>query len=70
MDKSKLVRDGFVSLPDWKDAVLRYSEELKKEGKLSFEKINLVFSKFNSPIKDQNLKFLLSSLSNKTKYRY
>ena len=34
MDKSKLVRDGFVSLPDWKDAVLRYSEELKKEGKI------------------------------------
>lgn len=33
MDKSKLENDGFERLPDWKDAVKRYSKVLKKEGK-------------------------------------
>lgn len=32
LDKSKLVEDGFEKLPDWKDAVKRYSKVLKKEG--------------------------------------
>lgn len=32
LDKSKLVSDGFYELPDWKDAVRRYSKVLKKEG--------------------------------------
>ena len=32
LDKSRLVSDGFDKLPDWKDAVRRYCEELKKEG--------------------------------------
>lgn len=30
LDKSKLIESGFVPLPDWKDAVKRYLEELKK----------------------------------------
>ena len=29
LDKSKLVENGFTPLPDWKDAVRRYLEELK-----------------------------------------
>ncbi len=32
LDKSKLVENGFMLLPDWKDAVKRYLEELKKNG--------------------------------------
>ena len=32
LDKSKLVKMGFTPLPDWKDALARYLEELKKEG--------------------------------------
>lgn len=32
LDKSKLESDGFQKLPDWKDAVKRYSKVLKKEG--------------------------------------
>lgn len=32
LDKSKLDSDGFGRLPDWKDAVKRYSRVLKKEG--------------------------------------
>lgn len=32
LDKNKLVEDGFEKLPDWKDAVKRYSEILRKEG--------------------------------------
>lgn len=32
MSKDKLVRDGFEVMPSWKDAVKRYSKELKKEG--------------------------------------
>lgn len=32
MSKEKLVNDGFERLPDWKDAVKRYSKVLKKEG--------------------------------------
>jgi len=31
MDKSKLDEDGFDRLPDWKDAVKRYSKVLKRE---------------------------------------
>ena len=31
LDKSKLVEDGFDSLPSWKDAVKRYSKVLKRE---------------------------------------
>lgn len=34
LDKEKLVVDGFYKLPDWKDAVLRYCEELRKEGEI------------------------------------
>jgi len=34
MDKSKLEKNGFKLLPDWKDALSRYLEELKKEGTL------------------------------------
>ncbi|HJI74596.1 MAG TPA: dTDP-4-dehydrorhamnose reductase [Veillonellaceae bacterium] len=30
LDKSKLVENGFQPLPDWKDALSRYLEELKK----------------------------------------
>lgn len=33
LDKSKLADMGFELLPDWKDAVLRYSKELKKNNK-------------------------------------
>lgn len=33
MNKEKLDSDGFERLPDWKDAVKRYSKVLKKEGK-------------------------------------
>ncbi len=32
MDKSKLVENGFEPLPDWKDALARYLDELKKQG--------------------------------------
>ena len=32
MDKSKLVQNGFKPLPDWKDALRRYIEELKDSG--------------------------------------
>ncbi len=32
MDKSKLVQNGFKPLPDWKDALRRYIEELKESG--------------------------------------
>ena len=32
LDKSKLVQNGFEPLPDWKDALCRYLEELKKLG--------------------------------------
>lgn len=32
LSKSKLDGDGFERLPDWKDAVKRYSKVLKKEG--------------------------------------
>lgn len=32
MNKEKLDSDGFERLPDWKDAVKRYSKVLKKEG--------------------------------------
>jgi len=32
LDKSKLVQNGFEPLPDWKDALSRYLEELKKLG--------------------------------------
>lgn len=32
MNKEKLDNDGFERLPDWKDAVKRYSKVLKKEG--------------------------------------
>ena len=33
LDKSKLVRNGFTPLPDWKDALSRYLEEYKKINK-------------------------------------
>ncbi|MGZ0874777.1 dTDP-4-dehydrorhamnose reductase [Priestia megaterium] len=33
MSKSKLVENGFTSLPTWKDAVRRYLKELKQEVK-------------------------------------
>lgn len=33
LDKSKLESDGFERLPDWRDAVVRYSRVLKKEGR-------------------------------------
>ena len=29
LDKSKLVRSGFIPLPDWKDALSRYLEEIR-----------------------------------------
>lgn len=32
LSKEKLIKDGFEPLPNWKDAVRRYSKELKKEG--------------------------------------
>lgn len=32
LSKEKLVSDGFKRLPDWKDAVKRYSRVLRKEG--------------------------------------
>lgn len=32
LSKDKLINDGFDALPNWKDAVKRYSRELKKEG--------------------------------------
>jgi len=32
LSKEKLEKDGFSKLPDWKDAVKRYSKVLKKEG--------------------------------------
>ena len=32
LDKSKLVENGFTPLPDWKDALKRYLEELKTNG--------------------------------------
>ncbi len=31
MDKSKLIENGFEPLPDWKDALARYLDELKKQ---------------------------------------
>ena len=34
MDKSKLEKNGFKLLPDWRDALSRYLKELKKEGTL------------------------------------
>lgn len=33
LDKSKLVENGFELLPNWEDAVERYSKELKKDSK-------------------------------------
>lgn len=32
LDKKKLTDNGFVPLPDWKDALHRYLQELKKQG--------------------------------------
>ncbi len=32
LDRSKLAENGFRPLPDWKDALRRYLEELKKDG--------------------------------------
>lgn len=32
LDKSKLVKNGFTPLPDWKDALKRYLKELKENG--------------------------------------
>ena len=32
LDKKKLTDTGFVPLPDWKDALQRYLQELKKQG--------------------------------------
>ena len=32
LDKKKLTDNGFVPLPDWKDALQRYLHELKKQG--------------------------------------
>ena len=32
LDKKKLTDNGFVPLPDWKDALQRYLQELKKHG--------------------------------------
>ena len=32
MDKSKLAENGFEPLPDWKDALARYLDELNKQG--------------------------------------
>ncbi|MGI6107258.1 MAG: dTDP-4-dehydrorhamnose reductase [Lachnospiraceae bacterium] len=32
LDKSKLVRNGFTPLPDWKDALSRYLKVLKEQG--------------------------------------
>lgn len=32
LDKKKLADNGFVPLPDWKDALQRYLQELKKQG--------------------------------------
>ena len=32
LDKKKLTDNGFVPLPDWKDALQRYLQELKKQG--------------------------------------
>ncbi len=32
LDKSKLIENGFTPLPDWKDALKRYLEELKENG--------------------------------------
>lgn len=34
LDKSKLVKNGFTPLPDWKDAVSRYLKALKEQGEL------------------------------------
>ena len=31
LDKSKLVEQGFESLPDWQDALKRYLKEISKE---------------------------------------
>ena len=33
MDRSKLVREGFTPLPEWRDALVRYLEVLKEEEK-------------------------------------
>ena len=35
LDRSKLARNGFTPLPDWKDALARYIEILKGSGELS-----------------------------------
>ena len=32
LDKSKLVKNGFEPLPDWKDALSRYLKEIEKSG--------------------------------------
>ena len=32
LDKKKLTDNGFVPLPDWKDALQRYLQELEKQG--------------------------------------
>ena len=32
LDKSKLVENGFTPLPDWRDAVKRYIDELDVES--------------------------------------
>ena len=34
LDRSKLVRNGFTPLPDWKDALARYIEILRDNGEL------------------------------------
>ena len=34
LDKSKLVRNGFTPLPDWKDAVARYVALLRENGEI------------------------------------
>ncbi len=33
LDRSKLVKNGFIPLPDWRDAVRRYLEILKEEDR-------------------------------------
>lgn len=34
LDKSKLLKNGFTPLPDWKDALRRYLDALRSEGEL------------------------------------
>ena len=31
LDKAKLVENGFVPLPDWRDALKRYLKEMRRE---------------------------------------